>query len=349
MSSDFERLVGSSNPAYQAQAQAQQRAGGYPPQPPRRSLDNANPFLIDDDEDYDDTPTTDSRFRQPPSAAAGLGMGMGPTSTYPYAASYGQRDLLGDDPPEPSQRLGRAASTGSKKSAHSYGTGQPQGWTFDQDDPLSTANGSSATVHGPAGGGGGGGLPFAGSKAFNGVASTSTDELRAPGKGGGGGGLGGIWKQLGQGKFPWQKERVLTGERIIFLNDSRGNGEQRFVSNYVSTTKYNLATFLPKFLIGEFHVAGCASWVADVNRCTEKFSNYANLFFLFTGMSSGFDEEMNAEFFFASLHPANPWSITHEPIHDYCAPWYCATGISNQGDARRLGTTARPDLRSRPR
>ena len=243
MSSDFERLVGSSNPAYQAQ----QRAGGYPP-PPRQSLDNSNPFLIDDGEDYDDTPTTDSRFRQPHSAS---------TSTYPYGqqaagAPGPQRDLLGDDPLEPSQLLKRAASTGSKTSAYSYGTGQPQGWTFDQDDPFSAATGSSVTVHGP--GGGGGVLPFAGSKAFNGVGSTATEELRAPGKGGGGGGSGGIWKQLGQGKLPWQKEKALTGERVIFLNDSRGNGEQGFVSNYVSTTKYNLATFLPKFLVGELPV-----------------------------------------------------------------------------------------------
>src|SRR5258708_25849050 len=95
MSSDFERLVGSSNPAYQAQ----QRTGGqgtYPPQRPRRSLDNSNPFLIDDDDDYDDTPVTDSRFRQPQ---------VGGGSTYPYGrqppTGYGaaglQRDLLGDD------------------------------------------------------------------------------------------------------------------------------------------------------------------------------------------------------------------------------------------------------------
>lgn len=288
MSSDFERLVGSSNPAYQAQ----QRAGGYPPQPPRRSLDNSNPFLIDDGEDYDDTPTTDSRFRQPPSA------GTGSASTYPYAA-YGQqavgaqRDLLSDDPLEPSQPLGRTASTGSKKSA--YGTGQPQGWTFDQDDSFSSAVRPSQTVHGP---GGGGVLPFAGSKAFNGVESTSTDDLRAAGKGGGGGGLGGIWKQLGQGRFPWQKQKTLTGERIIFLNDSRGNGEQRFVSNYVSTTKFNLVTFVPKFVVGELRVWWC-ELVADVNGCAEKFSNYANLFFFFTGMSSDFDGEMTAQLFFS--------------------------------------------------
>ncbi len=254
MSSDFERLVGSSNPAYRAQ----QRAGGYPP---RQSLDNSNPFLIDDGEDYDDTPTTDSRFHQPPPA------GSGSMSSYSYAyggqppAGYGvrgaERDLLSEDPLDSSQTLGRSGSTASKKST--YGTGQPQGWTFDQDDSYPAANGSPTTVHGS-----GGVLPFAGSKAFNGVGSHSTDEPRGAGpprrggSGGGGGALGGFWKQLGHGRFPWQKERALTGERIVFLNDPRGNGEQGFVSNYVSTTKYSLATFMPKFLIGELPLScGC--------------------------------------------------------------------------------------------
>jgi phospholipid-transporting ATPase len=253
MSSDFERLVSSSNPAYKAQQRAEGQ-GGYPPQPPRRSLDNSNPFLIDDGDDYDDTPVTDSRFRQPPVG-----------STYPFGGRQqpgAQRDLLGDDPFDPSQTLARATSAGSSSSSSkrgnhftpAYGAGQPQGWTFDQDDPYPAASaaaaGSSTTVHTTAGG-----LPFAGSKTFNGaVGSGSTDALGATGapKKSGGGGLGGIWKRLGQGKFPWQREKVLTGERIVFLNDAKGNGEQGFVSNYVSTTKYNLVMFVPKFLVGKW-------------------------------------------------------------------------------------------------
>ena len=249
MSSDFERLVGSSNPAYQAQ-QRPGGQGGYPPQPPRRSLDNSNPFLIDDDEDYDDTPVTDSRFHQAPAVG-------GSRSTLPYdqqpPTGYGApgalRDLLSDDPLDSSQTLARAVSTGSKRSNAAYGTGQPQGWTFDQDDPYATAARSSTTVHGTSG------MPFAGSKTFNGVGSSSTDELRgaaAPKRGG-----GGIWKQLGQGRFPWQKEKVLTGERIVFLNDSKGNDERGFINNYVSTTKYSLVTFVPKFLVGKLRSYGC--------------------------------------------------------------------------------------------
>ncbi|KAF8309112.1 Ca-transporting ATPase [Clavulina sp. PMI_390] len=66
-------------------------------------------------------------------------------------------------------------------------------------------------------------------------------------------------------KWPWSKEVQLEGEREIFLNDAPRNDAQSFMSNYVSTSKYNVATFVPKFL-------------------AEQFSKYANVFFLFTGV-----------------------------------------------------------------
>ncbi|KAK9372489.1 uncharacterized protein V1513DRAFT_420030 [Lipomyces chichibuensis] len=53
------------------------------------------------------------------------------------------------------------------------------------------------------------------------------------------------------------------GPRIIHLNDSASNGRNGYLDNHISTTKYNIATFLPKFLF-------------------EQFSKYSNLFFLFT-------------------------------------------------------------------
>lgn len=53
------------------------------------------------------------------------------------------------------------------------------------------------------------------------------------------------------------------GPRIIHLNNPPANSGKRYVDNHVSTAKYNVATFLPKFLF-------------------EQFSKYANLFFLFT-------------------------------------------------------------------
>ena len=48
--------------------------------------------------------------------------------------------------------------------------------------------------------------------------------------------------------WPWQKKKVLTGERVVALNNPDPNAD--FLSNYVSTTKYNMATFIPKFLFG---------------------------------------------------------------------------------------------------
>ena len=50
-------------------------------------------------------------------------------------------------------------------------------------------------------------------------------------------------------KLPWQKEQVLTGERVIALNYPGANAD--FLSNYVSTAKYNMATFVPKFFFGQ--------------------------------------------------------------------------------------------------
>ncbi|KAI8850835.1 hypothetical protein BC829DRAFT_143232 [Chytridium lagenaria] len=53
-------------------------------------------------------------------------------------------------------------------------------------------------------------------------------------------------------------------ERIIYLNDPIKNATQKFIHNRISTAKYNLFTFIFKFLF-------------------EQFSKYANLFFLFIG------------------------------------------------------------------
>src|SRR5579862_4000574 len=55
------------------------------------------------------------------------------------------------------------------------------------------------------------------------------------------------------------------GPRIIHVNDSPANAARKFMDNHVSTAKYNIATFIPKFLF-------------------EQFSKYANLFFLFTAI-----------------------------------------------------------------
>ena len=58
-------------------------------------------------------------------------------------------------------------------------------------------------------------------------------------------------------------ENISLEPRTILINDAHSNSH--FKDNHVSTTKYNFATFLPKFLFQEF-------------------SKYANLFFLFTAI-----------------------------------------------------------------
>lgn len=58
-------------------------------------------------------------------------------------------------------------------------------------------------------------------------------------------------------------DKVETSFRIIYLNDEIKNEQQRFKGNSISTAKYNIATFMPKFLL-------------------EQFRKAANVFFLFT-------------------------------------------------------------------
>ena len=55
------------------------------------------------------------------------------------------------------------------------------------------------------------------------------------------------------------------GPRIIHLNNPPANAANKYVDNHVSTAKYNVITFLPKFLF-------------------EQFSKFANVFFLFTAV-----------------------------------------------------------------
>ncbi|EEB06884.2 P-type ATPase [Schizosaccharomyces japonicus yFS275] len=55
------------------------------------------------------------------------------------------------------------------------------------------------------------------------------------------------------------------GPRVVYINDPDANGVQKFASNKVSTSKYNIASFIPLFL-------------------AEQFSKYANLFFLLTSI-----------------------------------------------------------------
>lgn len=189
---DFTRLVSSANPATR---QYQPANGGYPPSHSQQQLD---PFF----DDEDDMP--DSAFGRP----------------IPMQSTESNLPL----------RNSAAAPAGHSK-VTLPGSGQPQGWNFDDDLPVEQ--------------------PFNGSASFPGPKSGSGEKQAQP-------------KRRRKWKWPWEKDnQELMGERVITLNDFNlvHNGE--FCSNYVSTSKYNVASFLPKFLL-------------------EQFSKYANLFFLFT-------------------------------------------------------------------
>jgi hypothetical protein len=66
------------------------------------------------------------------------------------------------------------------------------------------------------------------------------------------------WKSIFQ-----RRKKYDDGQpRTIYINNQELNAQQKYMSNSVSTAKYNVATFLPKFLF-------------------EEFSKSANVFFLF--------------------------------------------------------------------
>jgi len=69
------------------------------------------------------------------------------------------------------------------------------------------------------------------------------------------------------------------GPRIILLNNPPANAANKYCDNHISTAKYNVATFMPKFLF-------------------EQFSKYANVFFLFT---AGLQQVPN-------ISPTNPYT-----------------------------------------
>jgi phospholipid-transporting ATPase len=144
--------------------------------------------------------------------------------------------------------LSRSAAAPAGHSKVTLGDGVPQGWNFDDED-LMPSNQTS----------------FSGSAAFPGT-KTQVPKSAAP--------------KRKKWKWPWEKEKHLTGERVIALNNSALNGE--FSSNFISTSKYSLATFGPKFLFGMCILALCFLVGCVFTGLTEQFSKYANLFFLFT-------------------------------------------------------------------
>jgi len=157
------------------------------------------------------------------------------SSTEPYLDSPQPMDPFFDDDDEnmPYSAFGRPAPmqsqesglpltsaaappAGSGTSKQNHGDVVPQGWNFDDDD-----------FHPP------------GQSTFPGSEHYPSKPLSSPTR-----------KWEWKWKWPWQKEKELTGERVITLNNSSSNSD--FCSNSISTSKYNLVSFVPKFLTGTY-------------------------------------------------------------------------------------------------
>ena len=175
MADDFARLVFQANPASSRNSQYQRASDGYPPSASAHDPQLLDPFF--DDEDEGDPP--DSSF----------------AGAHSMQVKESNLHLPGQAAP---------LAGASKTSFQTTGTGVPQGWTFDQDDPPPQPPRSPS---------------------------------RKPKK-----------ASRRRWRWPWEKEQVLTGERVVALNNPDVNAN--FLSNYVSTTKYNMVTFVPKFLFG---------------------------------------------------------------------------------------------------
>jgi phospholipid-transporting ATPase len=194
----------------------------------------------------------------PPSSSAGL---------YTDAPSPSQPQLLDpffddDDDNAPDSAFGRPGPMHSQESGLPLssdpapyagtrqvkaGDGVPQGWAFDDDDFIS------------------GDKSFQGSSNFSKTPNITNSPTPSSKK--------------KRWRWPWQKEVVPTGERVIALNNPDLN--QDFCNNAVSTSKYNVVTFIPKFLTGALSLSFYIPVLVNAHS-TEQFSRYANIFFLFT-------------------------------------------------------------------
>jgi phospholipid-transporting ATPase len=116
-------------------------------------------------------------------------------------------------------------------------------------------------------------LPHTEEPAFNGSAAFPGPKEKSAFRLPGGGGRRRRWK------WPWQKPPPQEGDRIIVLNNETAND---YCSNSVSTSKYNVATFVPKFLTGASLPFFSSTTTMNSHSALEQFSKSANVFFLFT-------------------------------------------------------------------
>jgi phospholipid-transporting ATPase len=193
-------------------------------------------------------------------------------SDYPPSASQQQPQLLDpffdDDDEVPDSAFGRPPVPSRSvtntlpsppNTLHPAGSGQsksnlpgeeiPEEWVFEDDPAQSTSD-----------------RPFPGSASFPGPFHV-TDSTTVPRRR--------KWKW----KWPWQRDKIILGDRVVALNNDAANDD--FCSNFVSTSKYNVIDFFPKFLTGKYTLLISLFFTVSYVP-PEQFSKYANIFFLFT-------------------------------------------------------------------
>jgi hypothetical protein len=128
------------------------------------------------------------------------------------------------------------------------------------------------------------------------------------------------WRQVIKDLFTGHRVQIASGipgengARIIHINQQQLNDEQKFLHNSVTTGKYSVFSFIPKFLY-------------------EEFSKYANLFFLFisviqVGLSYCLEACVTlylADFFYLLANPRciSYFKMDYTCTISYCIVYYC--------------------------
>lgn len=118
--------------------------------------------------------------------------------------------------------------------------------------------------------------------------------------------LEGLWKDIKRAVKGGP--RVYHGERVVHLNNETMNKAEKWPGNSVSTSKYNIVTFLPKFLAGSSRFPLLAT-IGFFQDSAEARSNSL--------LNRAILEVRQHLFPLHRLYPANPERLADQPVHDY--------------------------------
>lgn len=123
----------------------------------------------------------------------------------------------------------------------------------------------------------------------------------------------------------------VGGERTIYINDQAMNNQFKYCNNYVSTGKYNLVTFVPKFLAG-------VSLLFPPYR-SDAGTQYVLTLKLFATSRTILEIRQRLLLVHRGNH-ADSRRVTHQPIHYHSTIIHRPPCGSVQGNTRRLQTAS---------